>query len=438
MSYKDEPTGEAAGVKTPVIGDLQRFTVDVPQSFIDLTTKKLELTRIPENVVTFPPGKEWDDGTPNDELRKLVDYWLTGKFNWAEQQAKLNSEFGEQYRLPVEVPGGFGVIKVHFAVRRSTRKGAVPLLLCHGWPGSFYEFKKVIGLLAEPEDVNAPAFHVVTPSIPGYAFSTAPKIPGFGFKQIAYVYQSIMQTLSYKHYAVHGGDWGHMILRYLCLQYPESVRAAHTTMPLVTPPTLFTSPLKFISTVLGFLTGGAIGLSKTHIDELKTLQEYRKLNDGYFKQQSTYPASLAAGMGDSPVGLLSWLRDKFNAWTDNYPWTEEEVWMWVMLYWIPGPLGGFRLYKEHVQACGDLGPAKLPHMSQWSPVKLGISKFQVEILKMPADWMENIHPVTFVRNHSSGGHFAAWEKPVEIAQDLRDFLGPIIKEDKFFSNASTE
>ncbi|KAF8469111.1 Alpha/Beta hydrolase protein [Kalaharituber pfeilii] len=400
---------------------IEPFKIHIPDDFLAYTNQKFETVRfIDDDSFVRPPGKEWDDGTPVDVLQELVQYWKDGKYNLRHHEHLLNTTM-PQYTTPISVPD-FGELKLHFAWIRSPREGAVPLLLCHGWPGSFWEFSRVVKGLAEPEDAGVQAFHCVVPSIPGYVFSERAKKPGFGVKQVAYAYDQLMKKLGYKHYVAHGGDWGHLFVRHVSLLCPSAARAVHTTMPVCSAPTLLSSPTQYISMILGFVTNGLLGLDKASCDSLLRMKEVREKEMGYLRIQGTKPATLAHGMTDSAVGLLGWLREKMESWTDKYPWTPDEIFTWWMLYWYPGPYGGFRLYKEsaddHAFASG------------WSDVPMGISQFPKEIIVFPAEWMAKLHPVKYIRKHTSGGHFAAWERPHEIVGDLREFFKMIIDEDE--------
>lgn len=115
----------------------------------------------------------------------------------------------------------------------------------------------------------------------------------------------------------HGGDWGHGIIRALCLLPNPSVLAIHTTFSTISPPSFFKQPFQWAYMMLGFITGGTVGLSKQYCDSLMDAQEYIKNELGYMQIQSTKPLSLAWAMTDSPVGLLAWIREKLETWTDE-------------------------------------------------------------------------------------------------------------------------
>ncbi|RPB03532.1 alpha/beta-hydrolase [Choiromyces venosus 120613-1] len=298
--------------------------------------------------------------------------------------------------------------------------------MVHGWPGSFWEFSKIIEPLANPPDTGMPAFNVVVPSIPGYAFSDGPKKPGFGAKKIAEAMDKLMKKLGYEHYVAQGGDWGYLICRYLAIQYPKNVRAIHINLLWVKPPTLSSHPIKFLKLSFAMASNGKFpgGYTPEEVTGLKSTKKFDIEEMGYQAIHKTKPMTLAYGLTDSPVGLLAWMREKMHSWTDNYPWTNDEVLTWFMLYWTPGPHQATRLYKEAAAHEIEEGTSK------WSNVPMGFSSFPKEIFMPPSDWANMLHPLKFYRKHNSGGHFAAWEKPEELMNDVRDFFKEIVGKDK--------
>ncbi|KAF8446764.1 Alpha/Beta hydrolase protein [Terfezia claveryi] len=397
---------------------IEPFKINVPDEFLDLTNKKFNLTRFVEPEIVQPEGKEWDDGTPSKVVEELVEYWNSGKFNWRYWEAQINEKL-PQYTTPIDVDG-FGTLKIHFVWIRSPRADAVPLILCHGWPGSFYELSKVLMSLSNPEDSSLQAFHCVAPSIPGYGFSEGPKKPGFRLSCVAETYDKLMKRLGYKHYVAHGGDWGYGIIRALSLLPNPSVLAIHSTWSIIGPPSFLKQPFQWAYMMLGFITGGAVGLSKQYCDRLMAAQKFSKNETGYLQIQSTRPLSLAWAMTDSPVGLLAWMTEKLKIWTDDYPWTPDEIFIWWMMYWYKGPYSSFRLYKE--------GLYDMSFQQAYSSVPMGISCFPKELVRIPPWWMGRLHPIRSIKEHHKGGHFAAWENPDAIVGDLREYFTTIVAE----------
>lgn len=134
----------------------------------------------------------------------------------------------------------------------------------------------------------------------------------------------------------------------------------------------------------------------------------------YYMVQSSKPRTLGFAMHDSPVGMLSWMMDKLYTWSDHYPWSPTELITWTLLHYFPGPTTGFRIYREH-------GPEKLDNIP-YEETPTGVSAFAGEMEMVPRSWVEGTANVTFWREHESGGHFAAYEKPRELADDLIEFF----------------
>lgn len=298
-------------------------------------------------------------------------------------------------------------------------------MLVHGWPSSFYEFIKVVDKLTEPEEEGAQAFHVVLPSLPGYAFSDPPNKPGIGVIEFAKMFHELMNRIGYQNYLLHGGDWGSLVVRSMALQFPRNVCAFHCTFFPCAPPNPFKHPILALRLASGLMTGGKIGLSAKDLQNLKEFRQFRDDETGYQWIQGTKPQSIAYGLTDSPVGLLAWIREKMETWTDNYQWQNDEVLTWFMMHWLPGPYSGMRLYKES----GQVSSKTATLINAKGTVPLGISFYKGEIAKFPLEWAATLFPLKWHREHNQGGHFAAFERPTEFVQDLRDFFSLIIPSD---------
>ena len=293
---------------------------------------------------------------------------------------------------------GYGPLDIHFVHRKSSRANAIPLLFSHGWPGHFLEVRKIIGALTEPEDPNAQAFHVIAPSLPGYGFSEQPKRTGVGLKKIVTAYKSLMQSLGYTQYVVQGGDWGSFVARLSAILFPETVVAIHVNMVVPSPPTI-SSPIRFIKLLISGVFPTWV-YQQSEIESLKRMSWFTSDDTGYFAIQSTRPQSLAYGLTDSPVALLAWIREKLHSWTDAYPFTDDEIIEWVMIYWIAGPAGSVRLYKE------SLTDRTTIVGTHWIRQPFGVSIFPKELFSCPRDWADLIGNVKFWKTHPVGGHFA--------------------------------
>jgi hypothetical protein len=195
--------GKAPSEESP--DSIKRFSIKIPQTALDDLHDRLVRTRFPDQL----DGAGWDYGTELSYLKELVAYWQSG-FDWRAQERKFNRF--DHFQTSIDG------LKIHFVHQRSKEKNAIPLIITHGWPGSFVEFTKIIGPLTDPAAYGGrseDAFHVICPSIPGYGFSEAPKKPGFGGKQVAHIFAKLMARLGYSRYSAQGGDWGVLISTWL-------------------------------------------------------------------------------------------------------------------------------------------------------------------------------------------------------------------------------
>jgi len=182
---------------------IRPFKVDIPEVDVVRLLRKLKDTRIPtEDIV---PGAGSDYGITTDWIKTMYNYWVND-FDWYKQQNLIN----ERPMALTEINGQ----DVHFVHARSANPNAMPLLLIHGWPGSFYEFSQVIDLLTNPEDASKQAFHCIVPSLPGFCFSSRPP-KGQTLKDVAGMFHILMTRLGYEAYCVQAGDWGQWVGREL-------------------------------------------------------------------------------------------------------------------------------------------------------------------------------------------------------------------------------
>ncbi|KAI9685789.1 MAG: hypothetical protein M1820_010745 [Bogoriella megaspora] len=311
------------------------FAIKVSECFLQFTEEKLKLTRLPVDV----DQPDWTDGPPVHNATSVRDYWID-EYKWIDVQADLNTRF-HQYTVNIS-PGPDCTycedVPLHFVHHRSNRSDAIPLLFLHGWPGSFIEVGNIIAGLTSPADLSVPAFHIVAPSLPGYAFSPAPTKTGFGARAAAEAFNALMVAkLGYAKYVVQGGDIGAFVLRFLAGNHPESVVSALSNL-WITPPTPG-DKTRYYS-------------NKSSPDEAFTIESYGKFENfssGYRLEMQTQPLQLGYGLTDSPIGLAMWIYNFMHTGVDKYVWTAKDIITWTMMYWIPGPYSGERMYKELVK-----------------------------------------------------------------------------------------
>jgi pimeloyl-ACP methyl ester carboxylesterase len=369
------------------------FTYRAPQTTLDDLKRRLAQARWPERETVV----DWSQGVPLAKLRALVEYWRTG-YDWRRCEARMNGF--AQYRT--ELDG----LNIHFLHIRSRHANALPIIITHGWPGSVIEFFKVIDPLTNPTAHGGraeDAFHVVAPSLPGFAFSDKPAVGGWNSARIARAWNELMRRLGYTRYVAQGGDWGSIITTTLAQQRPTGLAGIHLNMPFVFPDPVPTA-----------------GLSAAEQRAVDAFRLFQTEGFGYFLQQSTRPQTIGYALADSPVGQAAWIYEKFHAWTDNNgdpesALTRDEMLDDITLYWLTETAASSaRIYFEHAGIAGrnNSGGVELP---------VGCSIFPREIVPAPRSWAERLFPKLIHWNElERGGHFAAFEQPSLFTKELRN------------------
>ena len=334
-------------------------------------------------------------------MAQTLSFWKK-KYNWREEEAKINEL--PQYKTSIDVDG-FGVLDVHFVHAKSSKENAIPLLFIHGWPGSFYEVSKIL-----PKLLDA-GFDVVAPSLPGYGFSSYTDKPGFKLEQHAETLHKLMQKLGYEKYVVQGGDWGHFIARNMAILYPQHIQAIHLNALFVDIPP-------------GPEAHKDKNYSEYEKHMLARLEHYMTNESAYVMVQGTKPLNLGFALHDSPVGMLAWMTDKLKVWTDSYPWTHTELITWTLLHYFNGPTTAINMYHEN--SVMELKSTGLPARN-YVEVPSGVSAFPQEITMAPRCWAETKLNIVFWAEHDKGGHFAAWERPEEMVEDITKFYKSVWK-----------
>ncbi|OAQ81300.1 epoxide hydrolase [Purpureocillium lilacinum] len=385
---------------------IRPFKIAVPDEAIDAVRSKLAEASFPDEV-DF--SDDWEYGASLRDVKRLAKHWAEG-FDWRAQEAKLNSL--PHFKTSIFVDG-FGALDIHFVHQTSSKPGSIPLLFCHGWPGSFIEVTKVLRLLTEPED--GPSFHVVAPSLPNFGFSEAPSKRGFGIAQYAECAHRLMLRLGYDKYVTQGGDWGYFITRMMGVLYPDHCLASHINFLCVKP----TVPRGLWLAVQHAVLRWWSPAQKAGIERTRW---YVREGSGYMVLQSTKPSTLGLALADSPVALLGWLWEKLHDWTDAYPWTDDEILTWVSLYQFStaGPAASVRIYYEATHSARESTRRCIEYVPH---VPLGISYFPRDLFALPKTWGWSSGPVVFEAVHERGGHFAAYECPDQFTQDLRTMFG---------------
>ena len=358
------------------------FSLDVSNEALADLKERLARTRWPDEPSLSP----WATGTSVGYLRDLVSYWKQS-FDWRAAEARLNAF--AQFKVPLHG------IDLHFLHVPGKRPDAMPLLLSHGWPGSVFEFLRLIPLLQED-------FTIVAPSLPGYGLSFAPGQKRFGTDAMAEVFHDLMtKVLGYERYACQGGDWGASISSVLGHRHPEAVIGIHLNLLVVRrDPKLSADPAY-----------------------LRQLTNFLAEESGYQAIQGTRPQTLAFGLTDSPAGLAAWIVEKFRSWSDCDGIPEnaiprDDMLANIALYWFTGAIGSSfwpyyaRLHEGWpIPEGGTIG------------VPMAYIEFPKEILIPPCPLAEKTY--TGLRRWTKmpkGGHFAALEQPEALAKDVREFF----------------
>lgn len=374
------------------------FRIAIPMPAIVDLRNRLAATRWPDEV----NDEAWSYGAALPFMRDLADHWRK-RFDWRAVEARLNAL--PQFTLKIDDT------KIHFVHARGKGPKPLPLVISHGWPGSFVEMERIIPLLTDPGAHGgdpADAFDVVVPSLPGFGFSDRPTAPGCGPKAIAGMWQQLMTGLGYDRFGVQGGDWGSAISIWLARNHPDRVIGAH---------------LNFMISSLQPAEGAP--LTEAERAYVASAMKWRDSEGGYFSIQSTKPQTLGYGLTDSPVALAAWIAEKFRTWSDcngdiaaAIP--LDDVLANIAIYWFSGNItSSLRIYKEN--------KAVPLHFAPGERVKppVGFAHFPKEILHPPRSYVERVFDIQRWTDMPKGGHFAAMEQPALLAEEIRAFFRPL-------------
>ena len=376
------------------------FRLDVPDEAIADLRSRLERVRWPDE----PPLEPWSTGTSVAYLQDLVRYWHS-RFDWRSWEAKLNAF--RQFTVPTHG------IDLHFIHEQGRGPNPMPLLLSHGWPGSVFEFHKLIPMLTDPERFGgaaADSFTVVAPSLPGYALSFAPGQKRFSVEEIAACFAALMtDVLGFARFGAQGGDWGGFIASVLGHRHAACLTGIHLNLLAVRrDPKMVANP------------------NAEEKAFLADLGHWLKEETGYQAIQGTKPQTLAFGLTDSPAGLAAWIVEKFRTWSDcdgvpENAVSRDEMLANLSLYWFTGAIGSsFWPYHARLH-----GPWPIPE-GETVDVPTGYAAFPKEIVRPPRSLAEKTY--TDIRRWTvldKGGHFAALEQPEVLAHEIREFFRPL-------------
>jgi epoxide hydrolase len=375
------------------MSEVRPFRIEVGQAQIDDLHRRIQDTRWPPQIAE----DNWERGVPVKYLMEVTEYWLAS-YDWHQWQARLN-----------EFPQFTTVIEdqiIHFLHVRSPEPNAVPLILTHGWPGSFVEFLPIIEPLTNPRahgGSGGDAFDVVVPSLPGFGYSMPLANLGWNHARIARAWGTLMQRLGYARYGAHGSDTGSIVSPELARQATERVIGVHFSGALQLP------------------TGGQADFEPHSESEKKRLEFVRNVDawgTGYAHIQATRPKTLAFALQDSPVGQLAWIIEKFREWTDPMKERPDDavdldlLLTNVSLYWFTGTAStSAQLYYEVRRENVVDGRVDVP-------TAIGVYPTDSSIRSIAERQFNLVRWTEFDR----GGHFSAMEVPDLVVDDLRAFF----------------
>jgi microsomal epoxide hydrolase len=383
----------------------QRFEIEIPEATLADLRERLARTRL----VPHDEAADWDAGTSPAYLRQLVDYWRS-EYDWRAQEARIN-RFAH-FRAAVEGT------TLHFIHERGRGPSPLPLVLTHGYPDLFLRFLKLIPLLTDPAAHGGDpvdAFHVVVPSLPGYAFSDKPDKGGATFHFGDLWHELMTSELGYDRFGAHGGDWGSTVTEHLARSHAASVVGIHLT------------DVPFWH---AFQKPGDPSPAEEKF--LAAIEQFPMQEGAYAMIQGTRPRTLADGLNDSPAGLAAWTVEKFQRWSDcdgdvERRFTKDELLTNVVTTWATDTVESSFLPYDDLTHAGAMRwiVEKAKEWAGSSKVPAGFALFPKDLSHPPREWAERFFNVQRWTEMPKGGHFAAMEEPELLAEDIRAFFRPL-------------
>ncbi len=384
----------------------EKFKIEIPQARIDDLRNRLLATSWPGDF----GNEDWHYGVEQGWLKDMVAYWAT-EFDWRAQEARMNAL--PQYRVVIDG------IPIHFMHIKSGRPDAIPLILTHGWPWTFWDWHDLAQNLANG-DSDGPAFDIVVPSLPGVAFSSPLTTTGVNPRVIAQLWVKLMvEVLGYPRFAAAGGDWGSAVTSELGHAHPDRILAIH------------------LSTLLlpGF-DPTRVGPQDFAADEqwmLPRIMEAIPLITSHFVVHASDPQTLAYALADSPVGTAAWLWERRRAWSDcggDIVGLHGRDFLCTLasLYWLTNTIGSsLRIYKEQFgNPSAGFEATGWPLLHDGMPsvtVPTGVAVAPSEVVLLPRKVVAEQVNLQRWKILPAGGHFLPAEQPGLLADEYRAFFG---------------
>lgn len=375
---------------------VRSFHVDIRTEVLDDLRVRVRQTRWPDEITK----SGWTYGASLSYMKELARYWVE-EFDWRAVERSINLHPNFIARID-----GYDV---HFLYIKGKGRKSIPLIITHGWPGSFLEMMKLIPLLT---DATEPTFDLVIPSMPGYGFSQKVSAPGCNVFLMAELWCKLMRELGYESFGAQGGDFGASISTALALRHSKHLLGVH---------------LNYIpGSYSPYLRPGE-SLTPEEVKYEKDADHWYDREGAYSHQQRTKPLTLSYGLNDSPVGLCAWLIEKYHGWADcreniENVFTKDELLANATLYWVTETIhSSIRLYNENSKV-----PMRFTK-DDFVKTPVGISHFPLEEPFPPRRYIERGFNITHWTSMPAGGHFAAMEQPELLAKDIRKFFGGLSK-----------
>ena len=379
----------------------RRISIDFDPQNLDLMYRRLKEVKWPDVI-----GEDsWDYGVPRSWLQEMIQYWVT-EWDWAKVQGEINQ--WDHYLVDIEG------IPIHYLHAPGKGPAPKPLILTHGWPWTFWDFKDVIGPLSDPEKYGGnpeDSFDVYVPSLPGFSFSSPLLQSGVDVSRVASIWNTLMiDVLGYEKFCAHGGDWGALVTAHLSHAYSDSLIGAHLSLSLIPG-----------------VNRRALPDDSWGPDERWKIERSEEAESTIRSHVTTHlldPQTLAYGLTDSPLATAAWIWERRRNWSDNSgdveeSFTREHLCTTAALYWCTGTIGSsLRIYHEHFKKPWPLAHERMPRLE--APTAFAV--FPKDVVHLPKAVLEEYCNLRRYTVMPQGGHFAAAEEPELVVRDLQEFF----------------
>ena len=378
--------------------EIKPFKISISDTEVDRYYRKIRDTRVPTKDIVPNAGSDY--GFTTEWATELYQEWANN-YDWRAEEKVITQ--WDHFTTDLEE------LNIHFVHKKSKNPNAIPILLVHGWPGSFYEFSKVINPLS---DENAsPSFHCIVPSLPGFGFSSGPP-KGWTLQDTARIFHTLMQRLGYNKFCVQTGDWGHWVGRELAANYSESCKVVHFNFAPAPLPE-------------------GVELTRRESEVQGRVDDWLKNHMGYAIMMRTRPHTIGWMLQDNPIGIMVWLGEKYNEAASpekqKLPEWKTHILTTVSIYYFSNCIMTSSLaYYQNVRHENFAAFAMEPKNRIKSP--FGYTSFYWDTEPSSKRAVERTGNLVFYRERDDGGHFACLESPDGILEDVREIVSKHWKE----------